>query len=174
MTRLNNTDLDQLKMQAKALLRSARAKNQQALGRFAPYFDITPDSPPRLHQAQLVIARELGYSSWAKLKAAIEQSEGPVRDHMLKFKRGFGLPAIKIRPGSFLGKIFGINRAKAAQVRLGKRTPDELLCCSFCGKSSKEIKKLISGPGVFICNECVGLCNAIIGDVSGTDNDASR
>ncbi|MDF3054896.1 MAG: clpX [Gammaproteobacteria bacterium] len=34
--------------------------------------------------------------------------------------------------------------------------------CSFCGKTKKEVKKLISGPGVFVCNECVQLCNDII------------
>ena len=34
--------------------------------------------------------------------------------------------------------------------------------CSFCGKSQDEVKKLIAGPGVFICDECVSLCNSII------------
>ena len=38
----------------------------------------------------------------------------------------------------------------------------ENLRCSFCGKSRKEVRKLISGPKVFICDECVGLCNEII------------
>ncbi len=36
------------------------------------------------------------------------------------------------------------------------------LCCSFCGKSQKEVKKLIAGPGVYICDECIDLCNDII------------
>ncbi len=35
--------------------------------------------------------------------------------------------------------------------------------CSFCGKSEKEVKRLIAGPGVFICDECVGLCDALLG-----------
>ena len=35
----------------------------------------------------------------------------------------------------------------------------ELLKCSFCGKSQKQVKKLIAGPGVYICDECVDLCN---------------
>ncbi len=39
---------------------------------------------------------------------------------------------------------------------------DGLLHCSFCGKSQKEVRKLIAGPDVFICNECVELCNEII------------
>ena len=38
----------------------------------------------------------------------------------------------------------------------------DLLKCSFCGKSQKQVKKLIAGPGVYICDECVDLCNEII------------
>jgi ATP-dependent Clp protease ATP-binding subunit ClpX len=38
------------------------------------------------------------------------------------------------------------------------------LSCSFCGKSQKEVKKLIAGPSVYICDECIGLCNDIIAD----------
>ncbi len=38
----------------------------------------------------------------------------------------------------------------------------ELLECSFCGKSQKQVKKLIAGPGVYICDECIDLCNEII------------
>ncbi|MGH2813340.1 MAG: ClpX C4-type zinc finger protein, partial [Actinomycetota bacterium] len=44
----------------------------------------------------------------------------------------------------------------------------DLLKCSFCGKSQKQVKKLIAGPGVYICDECVDLCNEII------DEDASE
>src|SRR3990167_8433164 len=45
-----------------------------------------------------------------------------------------------------------------------KKTPNrnETLYCSFCGKSQHEVKKLIAGPSVFVCNECVNLCNDII------------
>lgn len=39
---------------------------------------------------------------------------------------------------------------------------DKLLYCSFCGKSQHEVKKLIAGPSVYVCNECVELCNDII------------
>jgi len=42
----------------------------------------------------------------------------------------------------------------------GKR--DDFLKCSFCSKSQNQVKKLIAGPGVYICNECVDLCNEII------------
>jgi len=38
----------------------------------------------------------------------------------------------------------------------------KLLYCSFCGKSQHEVRKLIAGPSVFICDECVELCNDII------------
>ena len=36
--------------------------------------------------------------------------------------------------------------------------------CSFCGKPKSEVSSLIAGPGVYICNECVGLCNEIIAE----------
>ena len=38
----------------------------------------------------------------------------------------------------------------------------ELLKCSFCGKSQKQVRKLIAGPGVYICDACVGLCDTIL------------
>ncbi|MBU6338504.1 MAG: ATP-dependent Clp protease ATP-binding subunit ClpX [Rickettsiales bacterium] len=43
-----------------------------------------------------------------------------------------------------------------------KDTDATELCCSFCGKSQNEVKKLIAGPTVFICNECIGLCSDIL------------
>jgi hypothetical protein len=46
----------------------------------------------------------------------------------------------------------------------GESTEKTPLKCSFCGKSQHEIQKLIAGPAVFICNECVALCADIIGD----------
>jgi ATP-dependent Clp protease ATP-binding subunit ClpX len=44
----------------------------------------------------------------------------------------------------------------------GKGDSDKVLYCSFCGKSQHEVKKLIAGPSVFVCDECVELCNDII------------
>jgi ATP-dependent Clp protease ATP-binding subunit ClpX len=44
------------------------------------------------------------------------------------------------------------------------RRPEELLTCSFCGKSQNDVRKLIAGPGVYICNECIDICNEIIND----------
>ena len=45
---------------------------------------------------------------------------------------------------------------------MSKETESNKLNCSFCGKSQDEVKKLIAGPSVYICNECVDLCNDII------------
>ena len=48
----------------------------------------------------------------------------------------------------------------------------ELLKCSFCGHSQKQVKKLIAGPGVYICDECVVLCTEILDDeFSGSQTD---
>src|SRR5512141_1890693 len=44
--------------------------------------------------------------------------------------------------------------------RMGEST--DLLKCSFCGKSQEQVRKLIAGPGVYICDECVDLCNEIL------------
>ena len=54
---------------------------------------------------------------------------------------------------------------------------EKLLYCSFCGKSQHEVKKLIAGPSVFICDECIELCNDIIRDESSAlqlGKDASK
>ncbi|AKU90226.1 ATP-dependent Clp protease ATP-binding subunit ClpX [Vulgatibacter incomptus] len=48
--------------------------------------------------------------------------------------------------------------------RVLDRRENHTLCCSFCGKSQKEVKKLIAGPTVYICDECIGLCNDIIAE----------
>jgi len=50
-----------------------------------------------------------------------------------------------------------------------KGSGEKLLYCSFCGKSQHEVKKLIAGPSVFICDECIDLCNDIIRDESTAD-----
>ena len=49
----------------------------------------------------------------------------------------------------------------------------ELLKCSFCGKSQKQVKKLIAGPGVYICDECIDLCNEIIEEELSEGSDVS-
>src|SRR6476469_2813870 len=54
------------------------------------------------------------------------------------------------------------------------RRPEELLTCSFCGKSQNDVRKLIAGPGVYICNECIDICNEIINDDEQTATVAAR
>ncbi len=48
---------------------------------------------------------------------------------------------------------------------------EKLLYCSFCGKSQHEVKKLIAGPSVFICDECIDLCNDIVRDELSAEQD---
>lgn len=54
------------------------------------------------------------------------------------------------------------------------RRPEEILRCSFCGKSQNEVKKLIAGPSVYICNECIDICNEIINDDEQAENSTVR
>ena len=52
-----------------------------------------------------------------------------------------------------------------------KDDSSEDLLCSFCGKSQDEVKKLIAGPSVYICDECIQLCNEIIAEDYGQELD---
>jgi ATP-dependent Clp protease ATP-binding subunit ClpX len=54
------------------------------------------------------------------------------------------------------------------------RRSDDTLRCSFCGKSQNEVKKLIAGPTVYICNECIDICNEIITDDQQQESAARR
>ena len=53
-----------------------------------------------------------------------------------------------------------------------KSSTEKMLYCSFCGKSQHEVKKLIAGPTVFICDECIELCNDIVRDEIAGDQDS--
>ena len=55
-----------------------------------------------------------------------------------------------------------------------KGSSEKLLYCSFCGKSQHEVKKLIAGPSVFICDECIDLCNDIIRDEQAAEPEAAK
>ena len=55
-----------------------------------------------------------------------------------------------------------------------KREEDANLSCSFCGKSQREVKKLIAGPTVYICDECIELCNDIIAEEYSEDEQPER
>jgi len=58
---------------------------------------------------------------------------------------------------------------------IGKGGDDEkLLYCSFCGKSQNEVRKLIAGPSVYVCDECVDLCNDIIRDELSEENEGDQ
>jgi hypothetical protein len=57
-----------------------------------------------------------------------------------------------------------VPAAQATQVS------DRLYSCSFCGKAQTEVKTLVSGPGVFICDECVQLCQSIIAKNAATQS----
>ena len=46
--------------------------------------------------------------------------------------------------------------------------------CSFCGKNQEDVEKLIAGPDVFICDECIELCNEIVHDKDNTEGEVSR
>src|SRR5699024_11689051 len=52
----------------------------------------------------------------------------------------------------------------------GNNKDGKLLFCSFCNKSQHQVRKLIAGPSVFICDECVDLCNDIIREEISEDN----
>ena len=56
---------------------------------------------------------------------------------------------------------------------MAQETTSDKLNCSFCGKAQDEVKKLIAGPSVYICNECVDLCNEIIEEEIKSDEDTS-
>ena len=43
------------------------------------------------------------------------------------------------------------------------------LRCSFCGKTEREVSRLIAGPGVYICSDCIDLCNLLLEDTSAPD-----
>ena len=53
-----------------------------------------------------------------------------------------------------------------------KKDDNDNLFCSFCGKSQKEVNKLIAGPAVYICDECIQLCSEIIEEESEKEADA--
>ena len=56
---------------------------------------------------------------------------------------------------------------------MSSEVSSDKLNCSFCGKAQDEVKKLIAGPSVYICNECVDLCNDIIEEEIKSEEDIS-
>jgi hypothetical protein len=80
-----------------------------------------------------LIAKEFGYENWNILSAKVEAARPDAPD----------------------------GRALSPAGTIG-REPNNTLYCSFCGKSQHDVRKLIAGPTVFICDECIELCNDII------------
>ena len=74
----------------------------------------------------------------------------PLLEYLI-YKAAFRIERGTVEGGSEMSKIGGSN----------SKNP---LYCSFCGKSQHEVRKLIAGPTVFICDECVELCMDIIGE----------
>lgn len=65
-------------------------------------------------------------------------------------------------------------RTSHSALKFMVRRSEETLRCSFCGKSQNEVKKLIAGPTVYICNECIDICNEIISDDNHAESVTSR
>jgi hypothetical protein len=80
-----------------------------------------------------LIAKAFGYENWNILSAKIESARSDAPD----------------------------GSAPSGAGAIGPQSTDTLYC-SFCGKSQREVRKLIAGPTVFVCDECVELCNHII------------
>ena len=86
------------------------------------------------------------------------------------------LAALALDPGSRARRVLSRLGVSIAAVKKGldcyvgpgkqrrRKRGKADLACSFCGKSQKQVKKLIAGPGVYICDECIDLCNEIVAE----------
>jgi ClpX C4-type zinc finger len=63
--------------------------------------------------------------------------------------------------------VTGAARARLEKEEVPMATTRRITRCSFCGKSQDEVKKLIAGPGVYICDKCVDLCNEVLAKADG-------
>src|SRR5947208_5566684 len=85
-----------------------------------------------------------------------DKSEQPIEKVARDTERDFFMSADE-------AKEYGIIDRVIAHHQMARPTDtNEQLLCSFCGKSQRQVKKLIAGPGVYICDECIDLCNEII------------
>ena len=147
--------LEDLKDQAKALLKAVGATEPDALKRIKPYFDDA--SSLTLQRAQLVIAREYGFSSWRKAKVFLEARDEMLANPLPDFRRN---PP----PNDELDRRFGLARRMASAL-LETLGPDKAARhCSFCFQPQEEAFKFIAGTGVFICDACVRVCSQIVAD----------
>jgi len=86
------------------------------------------------------------------------------------------LAALALDPGSRARRVLGQLGVSIAAMKKGlggyvgpgkqrrRRRGKADLACSFCGKGQKQVKKLVAGPGVYICDECIDLCNEILAE----------
>ena len=94
-------------------------------------------------------------------KALEEVKNDTERDYFMSRRRGEGVRHHRprdlgaLRPSASASTLYGETMARPTD-------SNEQLLCSFCGKSQRQVKKLIAGPGVYICDECIDLCNEII------------
>jgi hypothetical protein len=90
-------------------------------------------------EALELIARAFGSDNWNILSAKIEAAES----------------------SSSVKSLARDERSPSIDAR-NEPAPPKTLYCSFCGKSQHEVRKLIAGPTVFICDECVALCTDVV------------
>jgi transcription elongation factor Elf1 len=82
---------------------------------------------------------------------------------------GFGLSLERVRE-DVLRRLTGMLPGRRRERLWGRRSQSkhtEAHDCSFCGKPADEVDKIVAGPGVWICNECIGLCNQIVAEELG-------
>jgi ClpX C4-type zinc finger len=65
-----------------------------------------------------------------------------------------------LTPSARQDYLDGMPKSRTSDAEAGR--PVATVCCSFCGKDKDAVDKVIAGPGVYICNECVDLCNQIL------------
>src|SRR5678809_775237 len=99
------------------------------------------------------------YSSRGRCMAAVPLLAGSMmaahRASWLRGCQGY------LDPGHRQGYLDGMANSQSAVPGAGQL---ETLCCSFCIKDKDAVAKLIAGPGVYICNECVNLCDLILAE----------
>lgn len=92
-----------------------------------------------------LIAKAFGFDNWNILSAKIDAAE----------------------------RLAGVDESPSSSVDARDRAPPKTLSCSFCGKTQHEVRKLVAGPAVFICDKCIELCTDFVDDPL-SDEDLSR
>ncbi|MYJ76207.1 MAG: hypothetical protein F4089_14440 [Gammaproteobacteria bacterium] len=169
-----DVNLNDVRSRAKALLRSAHAGESIALERVKPYFE--DPSSLTLQRAQLVIAREHGFSSWRKLKAFVD-----ARDALADCQRKqASLPFPKERAdfrrdSEWQRGARELRRLTCVIAEMFDATVDDTdtACCTFCFEPHDGTKKLIAGIANFICQRCVDQCVSLMKS-PGTSADDDR